>query len=240
MIEANKSYAIVTQSDLLRNIATDFIVTINDKIGIYRKKNLFGKYIDISDIATPSKNKLVLSYKERNEPDITNINIDESIVPFTLFINNYNIAEPDQETKDIITYLKHKSKRTNTETTYYNISVLLGFDKITHEQVDRVFDKKYLGIHTTTEIIDTLVDFVNQPSEVKLHKLISTTSDFQRLINAISTLTNDTPEWVTRKYGDLLDTTEFVKSILKISLIAIRAENLESFILQILNDIIYQ
>lgn len=231
-----KSYAIVSKSEFLTNIVTEYLYTINEQKNIFRNRSLYGKFIKFSNTEYPSNKWIVFSTRERPDSDeIETIDIDNNLVE--VCFSMYNLDT--EQYKLPIKYLKQKTKKLEPEIAYYYICAVIGQDRIDTDTIDRVLERKHTGVYTTTEMVSVVIDFINSPSEVNLFRLISTLNDYQRVINTISMLTNDTPQWVYQKFGNVLDSTDFVKSLLKIALIAIKAENSEAFIVHCLKELIY-
>ena len=231
-----KSYAIVSKSEFLTNIVTEYLYTINEQKNIFRNRSLYGKFIKFSNTEYPSNKWIVFSTRERLDSDeIETIDIDNNLVE--VCFSMYNLDT--EQYKLPIKYLKQKTKKLEPEIAYYYICAVIGQDRIDTDTIDRVIERKHTGVYTTTEMVSVVIDFINSPSEVNLFRLISTLNDYQRVINTISMLTNDTPQWVYQKFGNVLDSTDFVKSLLKIALIAIKAENSEAFIVHCLKELIY-
>lgn len=238
MLEANKSYALESKCPLLKTIVLDYLIEINRHHDIYVGTSLYEKSIKISDTAEPSSRAIVISQVPRNSDNITNINLDETIVDLVFEMN----AIDPNENKDNIRLIKQKTKRLDPLLRYYKVLAILGTQPITHESINKALEYDYRGVHTTSEIIEVLVEFISHPSEINLQRLVRVVSfkeGYQRLLNCIGMLVNDPPEWVTQKYKAMLDSANFIRSLLKITLISLRSETTDEFILQVLKDIIY-
>lgn len=238
-ITHNQSYAIISKSDFLKNIVTEFIYTINEEHNIYRNRTLFGKYIKQSNTDLPTSKYIILSDKERTDTDlIPTLDIDNNL-PEICFHLYYMPQSEIEQYKQELKYIKQKTKNLNPEIAYYYICAIIGSTRITTDLIDTVLKRQHIGTYTTTEMTETLIHFINSPSETSLFKLITIFNDYQRLINSISSLTNDTPQWVTQRWGNILDTPEFIKTLLKIALIAIESNTQDEFIISVLKKIIY-
>lgn len=235
MLQADKSYALITESELIRTIATEYLIEINRQLNIFAKKSLFGKYIEFSNTATPTNRTIVISSQPRHEKQIQNLNLDENLVEFVATLTNTQID------KDIQRYLKTKLRNHTPDIAFYYLSAITGLNRLNTYEIDKMLDLTYDGAHTSTERYQTLIDFISNPTEVSLFKLLQifNEKDHQQLLNCITNLTNDTAEWITRKFGAILSDAGFIKSLLKLTLIAIKAKSREEFILECLTGIIY-
>ena len=102
--------------------------------------------------------------------------------------------------------------------------------------------KRNIILHTATERYQTLIDFVSSPNETSLYRLLNVFNDdnYQQLINAISTLTNETPDWINNKFGEQIRDITFTKTLLKLALIILKAKDRDEFILSVLRGVIYE
>lgn len=234
MLIHNQSYCILSDSELLRNIVVEYLYYINENNGVFRKKSLYGKFIEVSNFSEPNKRTIVFSFKERVSPEFKTINIDEDLVEIVFTMYGYNI----EANKDFIKYIKRKIKNKNIEVAYYSVCALMSIE-MSYENIDKVFERQYTGVHTTTEMYSVLIEFINNPNETNLFKMLQVFNSYQRLINTISVLLDNTPSWVTQKFGDILGDAKFVKDLLRISLIVIKSETQEQFIVSVLKELIY-
>lgn len=235
MLQADKSYALITESELIRTIATEYLIALNQKQNIFPQKSLFGKYIEFSNTATPTTRTIVISSQPRHEKQIQNLNLDENLVEFVATITHTQID------KDIQRYLKTKLRNHTPDIAFYYLSAITGLNRLNTYEIDKMLDLEYDGAHTSTERYQTLIDFISNPTEVSLFKLLQifNEKDHQQLLNCITNLTNDTAEWITRKFSHILSDASFIKSLLKLTLIAIKSKSREEFILECLTGIIY-
>lgn len=237
MFKADTSYTLLSSSEFLLNIITAYIASLNEEQGILRVPSLFKKQLIISDTASPSKKSIVISYKSRDSKEFKEINIDDSLAKICFSMQSIDL----EAHKNIIRYITNKCKKVQPEVAYYNVMICTHYiSKLDTERVDKIFSNRYLGIHTAIEQYQTLVDFINNPTEVNLHHLLNmfNEDDFSRLVSAVSTLTNDTPEWLVRRFGDLLADHEFTRKLLKLAVIILKASSKEEFILYALKELI--
>lgn len=238
MLVANKSYALESKCPLFKTIVLDYLIELNRQQDIYVGSSLYEKSIKLSDTAEPSSRAIVISQVPRQSEAITNINLDDSLVDLVFEMNSIDPIE----NKDNIRLIKQKTKRLDPLLRYYKVLAILGTSPITHESITKALDYDYRGVHTTSEIVEVLVEFISHPSEINLQRLVKVVgvgNGYQRLLNCIGMLVNDPPEWVTQKYKTTLDSASFIRSLLKITLISLRSETTDEFILQVLKDIIY-
>lgn len=237
MLEANKSYAIVSSSPLLQSLAIDYLIEANRQQQIYVGDSLFEKCLKISDTDTPSDRVVVISKIARENDQITTINLDECLVDVVFSMHGLDPVEH----KDNIRLIKQKIKKSPPELKFYKVSAIVGTLPITTESITRACELNYAGVHTTTEQIDVLVGFISHPSEINLQRVVKVFNEdgYQKLINCVSMLVNDTPEWITAKYKQVIESAAFIKALLKITLITLKATDRNEFVLYCLKEIIY-
>lgn len=237
-LEHNTSYSIISKSELITNITIDYLLNLNQENGIYPERSIFGKSVIVSDTELPNKRHIVLSKVTRTSEDgFLTLNLDDYIPDLTFIMHN----QLTEQNHDKLKYIKQKLKRKEPEIQFYLTSAILGtsLDTLT---IDRVIDHHYKGIHTATERYQSLIDFVNAPSETQLYHLLNIFNEenHQQLINTISNLTYDTPDWVSSRFGDRIRDINFTRTLLKLALIILKTKNRDEFILAVLKGVIYE
>lgn len=170
MLEAGKSYALVSSSDLLKQHILEYLRVINEEAGINKVASIFGKQLIVSDTATPTPRSIVISLSERNQEGIENINLDEKITEFLFIINGIDIKEK----KNLFNYIRNKNKKLSSEIAYFNTLICINYiDNLTLERIDKIYSYKHISNHTATEYYQVLIDFINNPTEVNLHYMLN-------------------------------------------------------------------
>lgn len=240
MIEPKQSYALVSSSDLLKHIVGNYIIELNRQHNIFVGANLYGISLVISDTAEPTARSIVLSKIARQNSKIKELNIDENIPELVFEMQNID----REANKDTFRLIKQKLKNTAPELKFYKVSAIVATEPITIESIENAINLKYKGVHTTTEQLDVLVEFIMNSNEINLQRVIKYFNEqdggYQKLINCITLLTNDTPEWVANRYKQTIESANFIKALLKIALIVLKAPNRDEFIVAVLKDIIYK
>lgn len=237
-INHDTSYSVLSKSELITNITIDYILHLNEENGILPERSIFGKHTIVSDTEVPNKRRIVLSKIPRTTDDgFKTLNLDDDIVELTFLIHRQDI----EQVLDKVKYIKQKLKKRDIEIQFYLTSAILGTGLETHI-IDRVIDHHYKGIHTATERYQVLIDFVNSPSETQLYHLLNIFNEenHQQLINTISSLTYDTPDWVSSRFGDIIKDSGFTRTLLKIALTVLKTKSRDEFILSILKGVIYE
>lgn len=237
-IKHEQSYSINSKSEFLTNIVIEYLLSLNEDNGIFPERSIFGKCAIVSNTELPTKRSIVISPVPRNSDDgFQQLNIDDNVPEITFIMHGQN----NDENYDKLKYIKQKLKRKEPEIQFYLTSAILGTGLDT-QTIDRVIDTHYKGIHTATERYQTLIDFILSPSETSLYRLLNVFNDdnYQQLINTISTLTNDTPDWIITRFGEQLRGVNFTKTLLKLALIILKARDRDEFILSVLKGVIYE
>lgn len=234
------SYALNSDSDMLKHIVANYIIELNKKHNIHIGNNLFGTALIVSDTAEPTARSIVLSKTPRNHNKIKNLDIDSNIVDLVFEMQNID----KEVNKDSLRLIKQRLKNESPELKFFKVSAILATEPITIDSIDNAINLKYKGVHTVTEQMDILVEFIMNPSEINLQRVVKYFNEqgggYTKLINCMSLLTNDTPEWINGRYKQSIETTNFIKSLLKIALIVLKAPSRDEFILAVLKDIIYK
>lgn len=238
MLNADTSYAIVSKSPLIQSIVIDYLVKINREQSIFVGNSLFEKSIKFSDTDEPNSRCIIISKIERNSTKIKNIDADDNIPEIVFEMSGLDPTEH----KDHIRLIKQKIKRFEPELRLYKVYAILGNMPITNDSIEQALEYKYKGVHTTGEQVEILIEFINNPTEINLQRVVKVFNEdgYQKLINCVSMLVNDSPEWITNKYKEILDSAKFIKALLKITLITLKAETRDEFILYTLKEIIYK
>lgn len=240
MLEAGVSYAIISTSDMLKAIISAYIIELNRRENIFVGGNLYGKSLVISDTAEPTSRSIVLSKVQRQSKAFKHIDIDPNIVELTFAMHGID----KEQYKDKIRLIKQKTKHTNPELCYYKVCAIMGAEEISTDTIESALNLNYKGVHTTAEQIEVLVEFISNSSEINLQRVVKVFNEqdggYQKLINCMSMLTNDTPEWISAKYKQTLESANFIKALLKIALIVLKAPSRDDFVLDIMKSIIYK
>lgn len=238
LIKPDTNYCLKSKSELLTNIVADYIIFKNEEVSIFTERSIFGKMLKVSDTEIPNKRQLVLSKIERElDLGFTLIDIDSSIISLTFEMNNMDTPEHEHHIK----YLKSKLKKRDPEIAFYLTSAIMGLSNISTEAIDRILSDSYKGIHPISEKFQTIIEFVSSPTEVNLQRTLKVFNeeDYSSMIYCISSLTDNTPAWVTNRFGEQLQDATFIKNLLRIALIILKTNSREEFIIHTLRDIIY-
>lgn len=244
-LKPDTNYCLISKSEFLKNRVADYLVYINSKVDILTEKSIFGKYLMVSDTEEPTKRRVVISYKDRSSEEFSKIDIDKNVVPLTMLTVGVDLSS--EGGKQLLKMMSSKLARTEPEIAYYYAfavcSDFIRTNEVDYERGSQILNSKaYKGVHTATECYQGLIEFVQQPNEISLNKLIMlfNDDDYQKMINYLSNLVMDTPEWLSNKFNTILNNKEFIKNLLKISLIASKSKNRDYFIIMCLKEIIYQ
>lgn len=235
------SYAVVSSSDFLVNRVIDYLKTINLDDGVATERNIFGMYMTESDTLNPSKSRVVFSRCKRDAEVFVNIEVDSNLVDICLLL-----AGLEDCNEDLKKFLKNNLKKyvsSDPELVFYYVSAVAGFNDPSVSEAMYVLSKyEYKANHSTVDCYKALIDFVSNPCETSLSKLLLVFNepDYQKMINCTSALVNDTPEWIKKKFGQEIESSAFTKSLLNLSLVILNSKNRDDFILRVLKEMIYR
>lgn len=238
MLEYNKSYALVSKCPQLQAVVTSYLIELNRQHDIFVGDSLYEKSIKLSDTATPNSRQIVISQVPRDSDTFTALDIDSNLVELVFEMNGMKL----DDCKDYIRAIKQKTKRLDPLLRYYKLLAILGTQPLSLDSINDALELNYTGVHTTSEQVGLLVEFINNPTEINLQRLVRVfnESGYQKLINCITMLVNEPPEWVANKYKEILESAKFIKALLKVTLITLKAETRDEFILYTLKEIIYK
>lgn len=235
-----KSYAVWSSSEFLVNRVIDYLKTINIDDGVSVERNIFEIYMVESDTQNPNKSRIVFSRCKRDE-DFINIDIDSNLVDLCLILSGMSDCN-----EDLRKFLRNNLKKyiqNEPELVYYYVCAVAGFKDPSVSEAMYVLSKyEYKATHNTVDCYKSLIDFVSNPCETALSKLLLVFNepDYQKMINCTSALVNDTPEWIKKKFGSEIESSSFTKSLLNLSLVILNSKSREDFILRVLKEMIYR
>lgn len=238
LIKPDTNYSLLSSSEFLRNMITNYVIMRNSEVGILTERSIFGKMLKVSDTDKPNSKSIIISYVERDQAlKFETIDIDSHLVELLFEMHNFDKEVNEHHIKYLNQKLKHKDK----ELCYYMVSAVLGLPKITTDAIDGVINNTYKGIHTLTEKYRELINFILMPNETSLHRILQIfhEEDYGSLVYCISCLVDNVPAWIQQQYSETLEDIKFTRILLKIALIIIKSTNREQFILHILKEIIY-
>lgn len=242
IIKPEQSYAILTKSDIIFNIILGHIYYISEPLNIYKSKAIFGKYIEVSDITLPAKNRIVISRKERSEPEFEEIKVSSHFVDiFCEILNNDN--------KDFKAYCKKHLKKSQIEVAYYYMAAIhetcIRNGEFLEAKANNILDTySYRGTHSMTDKYETLINFVNYPTEANLSEIFlafnSENGGFESLVSLISMVVENEriPEYIVQRYSDQLQDQNFVRGLLVMCTALLNTKSQDEFILYCMLHII--
>lgn len=242
MIKPGQSYSILTKSDFVFNLIMGHIYAISEPLNIYKTKAIFGKHIEISDTAVPSKTKVVISRKEREEKEFHTVTVSTSFVDLFSTL----LGVDNEEFKD---FCKKNIKRSKIEIAYYYMAAIANScfegDEFLAVKANTIVNTySYKGLHSVSDKYSALIDFVSLPNEVHLNELFLTFNDenggFDSLVSLISLIVENqkVPEFIIQQYGDDLNDPNFLRNLLLICTALLTTKSREEFILYSLVNII--
>lgn len=235
------SYAILGSSEFLVNRVMDYLKCINIDDGVSTERNIFEAYMVESDTQVPNKSRIVLSRCKRDDLFVT-IDIDSDVVGICLILAGLENCD-DELKKFLKNNLRKYVQNGDSELVFYYVSAVAGLEDPSVSEAMYILSKyEYKANHSTVECYKTLIDFVSNPCETALSKLllVFNEEDYQKMINCTSTLVNDTPEWIKKKFGGEIESAIFTKSLLNLSLVILESKSREDFILRVLKKMIYR
>lgn len=218
------NYIILSGNNALLNYVLSYILYINANIGIYQWQSFSGKQITISNDDLPSKNNIVISTTQRSG-DFVSIDLDKISTHAFFEIHNKECS------KDILNAIQ---KEISTMSSTNQVDILLQLvskDNITMQgALDLIAQTKNLYFQK----IQALIYYIKSPTIQNMINLNILYADDDELFNNIAILLHNTPQWITKKYYDILQSKIFISHLLIISKLALSARDLHCFYLSVL------
>src|ERR1035437_7474093 len=88
MITTKKSYKLIHPSSLVITYFINYIIRVNEEVGVHVYKNPFGLYLVVSNTELPSSSRLIISYHETTErahPDFEILDIAPRLLALGFF-----------------------------------------------------------------------------------------------------------------------------------------------------------
>lgn len=217
------NYIILSGNDAILNYVLSYILYINANIGIYQWQSFSGKQITISNDDLPSKNNIVISTTTRSG-DFVSIDLDKISTHAFFEIHNNECG------KDILNAIQ---KEISTMSSANQVDILLQLvskDNITMRgALDLIAQTKNLY----SKKIQALIYYVKSPTIQNMINLNILYADDDELFNNIAILLHNTPQWITKKYYDILQSKIFISHLLVISKLALSTKDLYYFYLSV-------
>lgn len=213
------SYIIISSNDRILSYVLDYILYINASEGIYQWQSFSGKTITISNDKTPSKNSVVISTIQR-DGDFMSIDLDNITTHAFFEIHNKECAKAT-----LNAIQKEIQSMTKTNQVEILLQLVSKENITTQDALDLVANVKNLYYQK----IQALIYFVKSPTIQNIINLNSFYDSDKELLMDIASLLYKTPQWISKKYYEVLQSKIFISHLLVIARIALKAKDLHYF-----------